>query len=220
MQPLTLHSARAAAAQRGAGRAPRSARCAASAPPPPAPPPAPRGAAATPAALTRRQGAAALAASLALSAAAGVVPRAALAADGAAGAADPLAVPVPQSPVTQKARHAACARARARAPPRPVHARAPAPRGAPARRGARTRDDVASCDPTQTTAARASHASLSLVCAPQVFFDVTIGSEPAGRIVLGLFGEAVPKTAANFAALGAATAAAMWDIAHATTTQR
>jgi peptidyl-prolyl cis-trans isomerase B (cyclophilin B) len=39
--------------------------------------------------------------------------------------------------------------------------------------------------------------------AQKVFFDVTIGAEPAGRIVLGLFGEAVPKTAANFAALGA-----------------
>jgi len=35
----------------------------------------------------------------------------------------------------------------------------------------------------------------------KVFFDVTVGGEPAGRIVLGLFGDEVPKTAANFVAL-------------------
>ena len=35
----------------------------------------------------------------------------------------------------------------------------------------------------------------------RVFFDITYGGEPAGRIVLGVFGEAVPKTAANFVAL-------------------
>ena len=36
-----------------------------------------------------------------------------------------------------------------------------------------------------------------------MFFDVTIGAQPAGRIVLGLFGDDAPKTAANFAALAA-----------------
>lgn len=36
----------------------------------------------------------------------------------------------------------------------------------------------------------------------QVFLDVSVGGQPAGRIVLGLFGSDVPKTAANFAALG------------------
>jgi len=32
----------------------------------------------------------------------------------------------------------------------------------------------------------------------KVFFDMTIGGEPAGRIVIGLFGKTVEKTARNF----------------------
>jgi peptidylprolyl isomerase len=36
---------------------------------------------------------------------------------------------------------------------------------------------------------------------PKVFFDVTIGDEPAGKIVIQLFADVVPKTAANFRAL-------------------
>lgn len=36
----------------------------------------------------------------------------------------------------------------------------------------------------------------------KVFFDLTVGGKPAGRVVIGVFGDIVPKTAANFVALG------------------
>lgn len=35
----------------------------------------------------------------------------------------------------------------------------------------------------------------------KVYFDITINNEPAGRIVMGLFGKEVPKTVANFKSL-------------------
>ena len=36
---------------------------------------------------------------------------------------------------------------------------------------------------------------------PRVFFDITIGGQPAGRLVFELFADVVPKTAENFRAL-------------------
>ena len=36
---------------------------------------------------------------------------------------------------------------------------------------------------------------------PRVFFDITIGGRPAGRIVFELFADTVPRTAENFRAL-------------------
>ena len=36
---------------------------------------------------------------------------------------------------------------------------------------------------------------------PSVYFDITIGGAPAGRITFELFADVVPKTAANFLAL-------------------
>lgn len=35
----------------------------------------------------------------------------------------------------------------------------------------------------------------------QVYFDVSIGGEDAGRIVFGLFGEVAPRTVRNFVSL-------------------
>jgi len=41
----------------------------------------------------------------------------------------------------------------------------------------------------------------SKMARPRVFFDITIGGKPTGRVVIELFADATPKTAENFRAL-------------------
>jgi peptidylprolyl isomerase len=65
--------------------------------------------------------------------------------------------------------------------------------------------DPSLCTPfvlhTENPSCSSLEAHYSIMSNPRVFFDITIGGEPAGRVVMELFADTVPKTAENFRAL-------------------
>jgi hypothetical protein len=66
------------------------------------------------------------------------------------------------------------------------------------------RNDLTSADSSNDTVwlvVEQKAASKGPAITNKVYFDVSIGGKPAGRVVMGLFGKTVPKTAENFRAL-------------------
>ena len=61
--------------------------------------------------------------------------------------------------------------------------------------------------------AQAMASTLSTVT-DKVYFDIEIDSEPAGRIVFGLFGDVVPRTVENFVTLAEGTSGKTQDGQH------
>ncbi|GLC34834.1 Photosynthetic NDH subunit of lumenal location 5, chloroplastic [Pleodorina starrii] len=69
------------------------------------------------------------------------------------------------------------------------------------RRAALAMGAAAAISANALSAPNSAFADEEPVVTQKVFFDVSVGGAPVGRIVLGLYGDVVPKTVANFVAL-------------------
>ena len=118
------------------------------------------------------------------------------------------AAPTPRrAPARRHAVRASASRDADRAPDDPTSSSPPAPAPAPSRRRALAAAAAAPFLPGVLAAASALSAPPSALAAAspavtsKVFFDFAVDAEPAGRVVVGVFGDANPIAAARFAAL-------------------